>query len=145
MAGSEKTGYSASNSLLLENAYYPVTPTALTTDKSLDLYIKLIRLTGAVPIVLDPEIHDYAVAGISHVPHLIASSLVNLIKDNDTSDELMKALAAGGFKDITRIASSSPEVWSQICMANPVQISLLLDKYIGELTKIKAFVDSGNR
>lgn len=145
MAGSEKTGYAASNSLLLENAYYPVTPTTMTTDEALNLYIKLIRLTGAIPIVLDPQTHDYAVAGISHVPHLIASSLVNLIKNNDTSDELMKSLAAGGFKDITRIASSSPEVWSQICMANPVQISLFLDKYISELTKIKGFIDSQNR
>lgn len=145
MAGSEKTGYAASNALLLENAYYPVTPTDLTSPEALELYISIVKLTGAIPIVLDPQTHDYAVAGISHVPHLIASSLVNLIKDNDTSDELMKALAAGGFKDITRIASSSPEVWSQICMANPVQISLFLDKYIKELSRIKEFVDSQNR
>lgn len=145
MAGSEKTGYAASSDILLENAYYPITPTASTSKEALDFYVSLVRKTGAIPIVTEPDIHDYAVAGISHVPHLIASALVNLVKDNDTSDELMKLLAAGGFKDITRIASSSPEVWSQICLTNPVQISLILEKYINMLTEIKDFVDAGDR
>ncbi|MGN0374828.1 MAG: prephenate dehydrogenase dimerization domain-containing protein, partial [Butyrivibrio sp.] len=91
------------------------------------------------------DIHDYAVAGISHVPHLIASSLVNLVKENDTEDELMKLLAAGGFKDITRIASSSPEMWSQICATNPGQISILLQKYINLLTEVKEYIDTSDK
>ena len=141
MAGSEKTGYSASNDILLENAYYVVTPTEYTTNEQLEMYISLIKKTGAIPIVANPTVHDYAVAGISHVPHLIASSLVNMVRKNDTPDEFMKLIAAGGFKDITRIASSSPEVWAQICTTNAEQISLILEKYISILADVKHYVD----
>ncbi len=144
MAGSEKTGYAASSDILLENAYYAITPTKETTTAQLNFYRELVKMMGSIPIVVEPDIHDYAVAGISHVPHLIASSLVNLVRENDTQDELMKLLAAGGFKDITRIASSSPEMWSQICSTNKEQISLILQKYIDLLCNVKAMVDSKN-
>lgn len=145
MAGSEKTGYSAATDTMLENAYYAITPTPLTTRESLDFYISIVRKTGAVPVVTEPDRHDYAVAGISHVPHLIASGLVNTVRENDTDDGLMKMLAAGGFKDITRIASSSADMWSQICVTNSVQISLLLGKYIDYLSRVKEQVDSNDR
>ena len=145
MAGSEKTGYSASSDVLLENAYYAITPTPKTSDASLQFYLDLVKMTGAIPIVTAPDKHDYAVAGISHIPHLIASGLVNLVKDNDTDDELMRMLAAGGFKDITRIASSSADMWSQICVTNTEQIVKLLDCYINSLTEIRNSVASGDR
>lgn len=137
MAGSEKTGYSNSSAYLLENAYYAVTPTTKTSKAKLDEYVELVKLMGAIPVVVDYREHDYSVAGISHVPHLIASSLVNLIKDSDSSEGLMKRLAAGGFKDITRIASSSPEMWEQICMTNTKAIISLLEDYIASLDRIK--------
>ena len=114
MAGSEKTGYENATDHLLENAYYIVTPTALSSETDADRIVAVAKLIGSIPIVLDYHEHDRIVAAISHLPHLIASSLVNLVKDSDTHDELMKRLAAGGFKDITRIASSSPEMWEQI-------------------------------
>ena len=118
MAGSEKTGYENSTDHLLENAYYIVTPTAKTKQEDADRLVEIARSIGSIPIVLDYHEHDRIVAAISHLPHLIASSLVNLVKDSDNQNELMKRLAAGGFKDITRIASSSPEMWEQICMTN---------------------------
>ncbi len=142
MTGSEKTGYDASSELLLENAYYVITPTANTAPEALDFYISLIKKSGAIPIISDPDTHDYAVAGISHVPHLIASSLVNMVRENDTDTCLMKTLAAGGFKDITRIASSSAEVWSQICHTNREQISLMLGKYMDILAQVKENIDN---
>ncbi len=145
MAGSEKMGYIAASDTLLENAYYAITPTPYTTDEKLDYYTNLVKDIGAIPLVVDPDKHDYAVAGISHLPHLIASGLVNLVKDNDTADELMKRLAAGGFKDITRIASSSGDMWSQICMTNTDQISSMLGKYIDYLTEIKKMVDGRDK
>lgn len=144
MAGSEKTGYAAATDILLENAYFAITPTNKTNQEQLDFYIELVKKTGAIPVVVDSNVHDYSVAGISHVPHLIASSLVNTVSENDTKDQLMKMLAAGGFKDITRIASSSADMWSQICMTNPVQISKFLDKYIDYLSKVKEYVDNGD-
>lgn len=137
MSGSEKTGYANSNAYLLENAYYAITPTAQTTGQQLNEYVALVKETGAIPVVVDYNKHDYSVAGISHLPHLIASSLVNLVQDSDSPDQLMKLLAAGGFKDITRIASSSPEMWEQICMTNTDSILSLLRDYITSLTAIE--------
>lgn len=133
MAGSEKTGYESSTDHLLENAYYIITPTKKSTPEQIDRIRQVALGIGALPIVLDYHEHDFSVAAISHLPHLVASSLVNLVHDNDSKDEIMKRLAAGGFKDITRIASSSPVMWEQICMTNTVNISRLLQDYIDAL------------
>ncbi|MGN0407804.1 MAG: prephenate dehydrogenase [Bacteroides sp.] len=142
MTGSEKTGYANSSAILLENAYYIITPTKETTDAKLQAYVNLVKSMGAIPIVIDYNNHDYYVAGISHLPHLIAGSLVNLIHDTDSDDGMMKRLAAGGFKDITRIASSSPEMWEQICMTNTDAILKLLNKYIASLNDIKEHLEA---
>ena len=142
MAGSEKTGYANASDILLENAFYAITPTKATTQDMLARYIELVKLTGAIPVVLEPAHHDYSVAGISHVPHIIAASLVNLIKHSDDADGTMKLLAAGGFKDITRIASSSPEMWEQICTTNTDAIVRLLGDYIEYLSTIKDIINS---
>ena len=136
MAGSEKTGYENSTDHLLENAYYIVTPTAKTKQEDADRLVEIARSIGSIPIVLDYHEHDRIVAAISHLPHLIASSLVNLVKDSDNQNELMKRLAAGGFKDITRIASSSPEMWEQICMTNTGNIIDMMEHYIASLSQI---------
>ncbi|MBQ3545277.1 MAG: prephenate dehydrogenase [Lachnospiraceae bacterium] len=137
MAGSEKTGYRNASTTLLENAYYAITPTKDTDKEKLNEFYKLIETLKAIPVILDCDEHDYAVAAISHVPHLIAASLVNLVKDNDSDKETMKLLAAGGFKDITRIASSSPIMWQQICSTNKENITNLIDKYIKALEQVK--------
>ena len=111
MAGSEKTGLANAREFLLENAYYILTPTAQTDPAALEDFKELVASLGAIPMVLDYEQHDYATAAISHLPHIIAYSLVNLVKSCDDRQETMKTIAAGGFKDITRIASSSPVIW----------------------------------
>ena len=136
MAGSEKTGYESSTDHLLENAYYIITPTTKSTPEQIDRIREVALAIGALPLVLDYHEHDFSVAAISHLPHLVASSLVNLVHDNDSKDEIMKRLAAGGFKDITRIASSSPEMWEQICMTNVGPIADILEKYIASLNQI---------
>lgn len=140
MAGSEKTGYANSSAYLLENAFYVLTPSGDVPDeRNMELY-ELVKSIGAIPVILDYNAHDYSVAAISHIPHLIASALVNLVKDNDSKDETMKTLAAGGFKDITRIASSSPDMWQQICITNSENICSLIDKYVTSLLDIKKAV-----
>ncbi len=141
MAGSEKTGYTNSDSHLLENAYYAITPTKEVSSERTNEFFALISSIGALPVLLDYREHDYAVAAISHVPHLIAACLVNLVKDNDSDRETMKLLAAGGFKDITRIASSSPDMWQQICSTNRDNIATLLEKYIQSLKEIKTAIE----
>ena len=141
MAGSEKTGLDHAKRHLIENAYYIITPTEKVSSDSVADYAEFIGSLNALPLVLDYKEHDYVTAAISHLPHLIAAGLVNLVKHNDSKDEYMKTMAAGGFKDITRIASSSPVMWEQICMTNRENISLLLGKYIESMQQIQASLD----
>ena len=141
MAGTERIGYKNSKASLLENAYYILTKTDSTDPDRLSAYYDLVKRMGAIPLIVPYLQHDYITAAISHVPHVISASLVNLVKDNDSEDELMKTIAAGGFKDITRISSSSPTMWQQICNTNSDNISELLSKYIDSLYDIKLAID----
>ena len=144
MAGSEKTGYENANDRLLENAYYVITPTPATDSDRLKEFVEIIETLGAIPIVIDPYEHDRVVAAISHLPHLIATSLVTLVRDSDSPEETMRLIAAGGFKDITRIASSSPEMWEEICMMNRQNISAFLQAYVERLLQVKDEIDAAD-
>ncbi len=136
MTGSEKTGYRSSYALLLENAYYILTPTDKTPPDKITVLSTLVKKLGSIPIMLHPKEHDEITAAISHLPHIIAAQLVNLIKESDDMSEKMKQLAAGGFKDITRIASSSPQMWQNICLTNAKVIKQILDRYIETLEEV---------
>lgn len=142
MAGSERIGYRNAKALLLQNAYYILTPTEQTPAGKLSAYSALVRKMGAIPLVLSKEQHDFVTAGVSHLPHVIASALVNLVRDTDSADGIMKQIAAGGFKDITRIASSSPVMWQQICLTNADNISALLGAYTEALLQAKKALDN---
>ena len=137
MAGSERVGYLNSSAALLENAYYVLTPEPEVDDTKVKEFHALIESTGALPLILNVKKHDETTAAISHLPHLIASSLVNLVKDSDDNNATFKTLAAGGFKDITRIASASPKLWQQISLENHQNIIGYLTTYIDNLTKLK--------
>ena len=141
MAGSERVGYINSKAALLENAYYILTPTSSVPLERVDHFRRLVEGTGAIPLLLDPDQHDYVTAAISHLPHVIAASLVNLIETSDSEDGIMRMVAAGGFKDITRIASSSSVMWQQICLTNGQNISALLSRYIDSLIRFKSAID----
>lgn len=142
MAGSEKTGYSSATDYLLENAYYMITPGPDVEIAAVSAFVDLVQSLKAIPMVLTYEEHDYITAGVSHLPHIVAATLVNALASLDTPEEQMKTVAAGGFKDITRIASSSPEVWQQICLSNQKQLSSVLDSYIRILVQAKYLVDN---
>ena len=140
MAGSEKSGFQYTSPKLFENAYYILTPTDTIPLWMVDLLTNFVKDLGAIPITLKHEEHDKIVAAISHLPHIIAASLVNLVENNDQSNHLMKRLAAGGFRDITRIASSSPTMWGDILIANEGHIQQLLKLYIDSLEEILEFL-----
>ena len=142
MAGSEQSGFSNSSDHLLENAYYILTPGGQVSLNKLTEFSELVDSLGAIPMVLTAEEHDFITAGVSHLPHIIASSLVNLVSALDNDAEYMKTIAAGGFRDITRIASSSPVMWQQICLENTKNISTVLDEYIRMLIQIRCSVDN---
>lgn len=140
MAGSEKTGFANSSEDLLQDSYYLLTPCKTTAEEKVLFLKKILSGTGAIFATVDAGLHDDITAAISHVPHIVAASLVNMVRENDTSNELMKAFAAGGFKDITRIASSSPEMWESICLSNADSINHFLSLMIDELTKMRSYI-----
>ena len=144
MAGSEKTGFANANDHLFENVYYILTNDAASKDNVLT-FTDFILSLDAIPIVLEASYHDFIMSGISHTPHFIAAGLVNTVKDSSEGAEVFKKLAAGGFKDITRIASSSPEMWSQIGLSNSENIINELDIFIKYLEDVKTFIREGNK
>ena len=144
MTGSERTRYHNSRASLLENAYYIVAPTDETPKEKTECFQAFVKGIKSIPLVISCPFHDYAVAGISHLPHVVSAGLVNLVKHSDSEDAVMHAIAAGGFKDITRISSSSPVMWEQICMTNGDNIIKLLDSYMEELSKIRDEISEKN-
>lgn len=144
MTGSEAIGFSHSSSLFLENAYYILTTDSEKMQALLPAFADFIRSLGALPVQLKPDEHDMAVAAISHLPHIISASLVNLVRDSDNDDELLKTLAAGGFRDITRISSSSPEMWMNICISNRDAILKLIDSYKKVLDSFRNAIEFKN-
>ncbi|MEA4972263.1 MAG: prephenate dehydrogenase/arogenate dehydrogenase family protein [Candidatus Metalachnospira sp.] len=137
MAGSERFRYNASKEHLFENAYYIIAPGENVTEEKTAEFKETIAKIGAIPVVISPYEHDYAVAAVSHVPHLIASALVNNVKRLDSDKEYMHLLAAGGFKDITRIASSSADMWESIMFENKDDIIAVLDSFGAVISEIK--------
>lgn len=144
MTGSEKTGILSASETLLENAYYIITPTSATPQADVDSFRDFVLSLGAIPLILDYKTHDFSTGAISHLPHMIAYSLVNLIRQIDDNNETMKTIAAGGFKDITRIASSSPVMWQNICASNRESILILMDKYINQLQELRTYIDQSD-
>lgn len=133
MAGKEKGGYANSDPLILENAYYILTPTEECPDTLTSDMAEFVKALKSVPLVMSTEEHDLSTAAVSHVPHIIASSLVRLLAKTDGPEEHMKAIAAGGFRDITRIASSDPALWETIFLENRDEILRLLPSFEEEV------------
>lgn len=143
MVGSERSGYNTSHDLLFENTYYILTEN--DNIASVKVVEDVVCELKAIPVIIDYKKHDYIVAAISHVPHIIAAGLVNMVKQLDDSEEHMKLLAAGGFKDITRIASSDPTMWEHICKENKEEIIPVLEKYISDLQSFKNNIDDSEK
>ena len=136
MTGSELTGLEHSSASLLENAYYILTADPEMNKETYGQFSDYIKSLGAIPIQLTPEEHDDATATVSHLPHVVAASLVNLVNDNDEKS-ICKTIAAGGFKDITRIASGSPTMWQHIFLSNKDAVLKLIDDFKEELSQFE--------
>ena len=145
MTGSERFRFQAAKEHLFENAYYILTPLKETPKEKTALLSSITKQIGAIPVRLDADEHDGIVAAISHVPHVIASALVNTVHDLDSPAGMMHLLAAGGFKDITRIASASPEMWESICLDNQQPILKVLDHLESIISNAKANITQAGR
>lgn len=141
MAGSERSGVEAASSLLYENAFYVLTPSAGVSEEAYDHLTKLLRHTKAQIVRVDAELHDEIVGAISHLPHIIAVALVNQIAGYSMSNSLYESLAAGGFRDITRIASSEPVIWRDILLSNRDVVLKLLKDWSKEMERFTALLE----
>ncbi|MFC0043424.1 prephenate dehydrogenase [Metabacillus iocasae] len=140
MAGSHKSGVTAARGHLFENAMYVLTPTETVTDEALKQLKLLLEGTKANLIVLSPKEHDKLVGVISHFPHIIAASLVHQAEHYQEENELVKQLAAGGFRDITRIASSSPTMWRDILLHNHDSLLHMFEHWFKEMEHVREMI-----
>jgi len=136
MAGSEARGIQAADALLFENAVYVLTPLENTPESIKDRMVGLVETIGAKAIVMLPGMHDQIAAAVSHLPQLLAVTLMNLISKQGKSPLHLK-LAAGGFRDMTRIASSPYDIWEDILETNQSDIIGTIDEFIEDLEKLK--------
>lgn len=140
MAGAETKGIYGADRYLFENAVYVLTPGPTVSPAALQVLQNLLAFTGARIKIMEAGLHDQIVATISHIPHLAAVALVGLTEGDDNS--LM--LAAGGFRDTTRIASSDPNLWEDILFSNREQVLSKLESLIKNLNKIKMALQLNN-
>lgn len=145
MAGSEQDGLAGAHAELFTGATWVVTPVAATAESSLLTVLQVVRSLGAETIVLRPEIHDQLVAQVSHVPHLTAATLMNLAAATSIEHRSLLRLAAGGFRDMTRISAGRPSIWPDICAANAEAIAAGLDELIDALGEMRDRVVKGDR
>lgn len=144
MAGSERSGYAASNSHLFENAYFVLTPCEKSTGDAVEALSSMAQKIGALPLLLNCDEHDRAVGIVSHLPHVVAAALVNLLSDIDGGSGVYSRLAAGGFRDLTRIASSNPEMWCAITQSNEKTISELIGCLTEKLSEFKGYLPTAD-
>ncbi|OLP64996.1 hypothetical protein BACPU_19520 [Bacillus pumilus] len=142
MAGSHKSGVIAAKDFLFENAFYILTPAKTTHRDAVDRLKHLLNGTNAHFIEMTPEEHDAVTSVISHFPHIVAASLVHQAHHFEEQFPHVKRFAAGGFRDITRIASSNPAMWRDILIHNKNKILDRFHDWKKEIDRIESFVKS---
>ncbi len=145
MAGSEQEGLDGASADLFVGATWVLTPTTRTDPAAFTTVRGFAAQLGAEALAVAPELHDALVAVVSHVPQLAASTLMNLAAHRGADHAVLLRLAAGGFRDMTRIASGHPGIWPDICVANRDAIVAALDDYVAALTAIRSSVAAGDR
>jgi cytidylate kinase len=136
MAGSEQTGVEAATPDLFVDATYVFTPTERTNPAALALIRGLAEEIGSKVVVMDPDAHDRCAAVISHLPHIIAAALVDLAQSQSREDPQVFDMIAGSFRDMTRVAASSPDLWRDICKTNADEIKRAAETF-------KSLLDGG--
>ena len=145
MAGSELEGLDGADGELFTGAVWVLTPTPTTSDAAFATVANIVNDLGAEVVGLDPVRHDELVAIVSHVPHLTAATLMGVAGSRATEHAALLRLAAGGFRDMTRIASGHPAIWLDICAENRPAIISTLSALIDGLSDMRTAVDTGDR
>ena len=143
IAGAEKSGVDAATATLFKDRRVVVTPLIENSHSDVEAIRQVWQQSGARVSELTPETHDQIFAAVSHLPHLLAFALVDEFASRENADELF-AFAAGGFRDFTRIASSHPEMWRDICVANRGALLAELDAYMTHLMRARVLLASAD-
>ena len=145
MAGSEQEGVDGADAALFEGATWVLTPTEGTDAAAYAQVRQIVGTLGAEVVTLPPERHDELVAVVSHVPHLAAAALMRLADERSEEHRALLRLAAGGFRDMTRIASGHPGIWPDICSDNRAAIVAVLDELTAALQHMRDVVAVDDR
>ncbi len=145
MAGSEQDGITGADADLFTGATWVLTPTDHTEVSAFTSVRTFVGLLGAEVLAVEPEQHDALVAMVSHVPQLAATTLMDVAATRGAEHATLLRLAAGGFRDMTRIAAGHPSIWPDICVANRDAIVAALDEYRDALDAVRALVDTQDR
>jgi prephenate dehydrogenase len=145
MAGSEQEGVDGADAALFEGATWVLTPTDDTDAAAYTRVRAVVSSLGADVVELRPEDHDNLVALVSHVPHLTAAALMQLASSGAEEHAALLRLAAGGFRDMTRVAAGHPGIWPDICTENRAAIVAAIDSLQAALGEMRSMVDGGDR
>jgi prephenate dehydrogenase len=145
MAGSEQDGVDGASPDLFAGASWVLTPTTDTDPAAFTAVRSIVGLLGAEAIEVEPERHDALVALVSHVPQLAASTLMDVASTGGGEHRVLMRLAAGGFRDMTRIAAGHPGIWPDILTANRDAVLAALDSYLDSLGEVRGLVAAGDR
>ena len=147
IAGREKTGVAAGSADLFRGARCILTPTRKTDPQALQVIREMWEATGATVATMDPFLHDRVLGGVSHLPHVVAYSLINAlieIRERLVPELNLMDYSGGGLRDTTRIAASSPEMWRDICLWNRQNLIAMIEVYERHLLHLKQLIESGD-
>lgn len=144
LAGSDKSGVNAASAHLFENAYYVLITSKPDDANKVETLKQVLSGTRATFITMTAEEHDRIAGVISHFPHIIAASLVHLLSERNNEQVDMRHLAAGGFRDITRIASSNPQMWHDILLQNRSVLIDLMEEWQKEMEDVKTMIQNSD-
>jgi prephenate dehydrogenase len=144
MTGSEQAGIEWADQYLFENAVYILTPTENTPEQALRCVREMVECLGAHVVCLTPEEHDLIVACVSHLPHMLAVSLVNTVAQVSETHQNVLSFTAGGFRDTTRIASGNINMWLDIVRTNPKKIVHAISLFGELLHELKECIETGD-
>jgi prephenate dehydrogenase len=144
IAGREKSGVAESIDTLFQGRRCILTPTARTDRKALEAVRDLWTAAGAEVVVMDADLHDKVFAAVSHLPHIAAFAMMSAVAELNTGTEDYLQFSGAGFRDFTRIAASSPEMWKDICLMNRDHLVTMIDRYISSLNQFKRDILAGD-
>ncbi len=144
IAGTEKSGVEASFESLFEGFRCILTPTDRTDTEALARVQSLWEACGMSVVCMDPDTHDTLMAGVSHLPHMVAYALIHTVTGLSCNDHDAVAYSAGGFRDFTRIAASDPTMWRDICLANRKPLLAMIDRFSGSLDELREAIEGAD-